>query len=239
MAADPLPDREDWHEPMLKALAEIGLELARGLLRREAAKAVDDETGRDPQLAFARVSRAVRQSVALSAHLRQQRQAVAAKAAEAAAHEVSGDEAQMDRARHERVVARVRALCRRSEVVGRLTAAIEAEAAEGEVERLLGDLDQRLDVAANDIDFAARPIDEVIAGIRHDLGLEPRAVASRAALEDDEGFDDEWGDDDDEPGGGVGRGEPGGALAFSQTENERADRAAVGRSRGYGASDSS
>ena len=178
-------------------------------MRREAAKAVDDETGRDPQLAFARVSRAVRQSVALSAHLRQQRQAVAAKSAEAAAHGVSGDEAQMDRARHERVVARVRALCRRSEVAGRLTAAIEAEAAEGEVERLLGDLDQRLDVAANDIDFAARPIDEVIAGIRHDLGLEPRAVASRAAFEDDgEGFDDENEDeDDDEPGEGVGRGE--------------------------------
>ena len=41
--ADPSSDRGDWHEPTLKELAEIGMELARVLLRREAAKAVDDE----------------------------------------------------------------------------------------------------------------------------------------------------------------------------------------------------
>ncbi|HEY2661616.1 MAG TPA: hypothetical protein VGI79_17990, partial [Caulobacteraceae bacterium] len=65
----------DWHEPMLKELAEIGMELAGVLLRREAAKAACAVAGPDPQLTFARLSRAVRQIVALNAHLRQQRQA--------------------------------------------------------------------------------------------------------------------------------------------------------------------
>jgi hypothetical protein len=208
-AADPSTDRENWHEPLLKALAEIGMELARGIARREAAKAVDDESGRDPQLAFARVSRAVRQTVALSAHLRQQRQAGGAGVSGEAPGDEARDEAhaqaRMDQARYERVAARVRVLCRRSEVAGRLTAAIEAEAARGEAERLLSDLDRRLDVVAEEVDFAARPIEEVIDGIRLDLGLEPRVVRSRAAS-GGQGFDEEAADD--EPGGDLAQSQP-------------------------------
>ncbi|HEY2661279.1 MAG TPA: hypothetical protein VGI79_16280 [Caulobacteraceae bacterium] len=184
---------------MLKELAEIGMELARVLLRREAAKAADHEAGRDPQQASARVSRAVRQTVALNAQLRQQRrQPVAAKAGVAPA---DGPQMEpMDPARRERVLARVQALCRKSEMAGRLTAAIEVETARGDRERLLRDLDVRLDVAVNTIDFLARPIDEVIAEIRYDLGLGPKVVAARGAVDEDEGPDDE-GEDEDEPGG--------------------------------------
>ncbi len=186
MAADPLPDREDWHEPMLRELAEIGMDLARGLLRPEAA-------GGDPQLAFARVSRAVRQTVALNAHLRRRRQ-------EPETAQV--DEAPMDQARGERVVARVKALCRKSELAGRLTAAIEIEAERGERERLLRDLDGRLDVAVNTVDFLARPLGEVIAEIRHDLGLGP-AAAEGGVDDDDQDLEDE------DPGeDGPGEGEP-------------------------------
>ena len=197
--ADPSPDRDDWHEPMLKELAEIGMELARVLLRREAAKADDEEAGPNPQLAFARVSRAVRQTVALNTPLRQQRQAGAAKAGVAPV-----DGAPMDQARLERVRARVEALCRKSEVAGRLKAAIEIETAEGDRERLLADLDRRLDVAVNGADFAERSIEAVVADIRHGLGLGPKPAAATVAVDDDEDLDDEGLDDedrdDDEPG---------------------------------------
>ncbi|HEY2660115.1 MAG TPA: hypothetical protein VGI79_10360 [Caulobacteraceae bacterium] len=90
---------------MLKEPAEIGMELARVLLRRAAAKAACAVAGPDPQLAFARVSRAVRQIVALNAHpRRQQWQPVAAKAGMAP---MDGPPMEpMDPARRERVLAR-------------------------------------------------------------------------------------------------------------------------------------
>ncbi|HEY2661615.1 MAG TPA: hypothetical protein VGI79_17985 [Caulobacteraceae bacterium] len=108
----------------------------------------------------------------------------------------------MDPARRECVLARVQALCRKSEVAGRLTAAIDVQATKGDRERLLRDLDVRPDVAVNTGDFLARPTDKVIADIRRDLGLELKAVASKAPLDDDDGPDDE-GEDEDEPGGGA------------------------------------
>ncbi|HEY2660615.1 MAG TPA: hypothetical protein VGI79_12900 [Caulobacteraceae bacterium] len=99
----------------------------------------------------------------------------------------------MDPARRECVLARVQALCRKSEVAGRLTAAIEVEATRGDREQLLRDLDVRLNVAVNTVDFLARPIDEVIAEIRRDLGLEPKVVAARGAIDEDEEEPDDEG----------------------------------------------
>ena len=198
---------------MLKELAEIGMELARVLLRREAAKAVDDDTGRDPQVAFARVSRSVRLTAALCVHLRQQRQAVAAKAGPKPVARKHNEGAAVDAepitpARVERVKARLAALCRRSELLGRMAPAIEAETPDrGDRERLLADLRYRLDVATSAADFVSRPIDEVIAEIRYSMGLGPKPAAPMAASNDDaapdnEDFDDED-RDDDEPGGSI------------------------------------
>ena len=219
-AADPSLDRADWHEPMLKELAEIGMALARALLRRELAKAAhDDGAGPDPQVAFERVARAVRRTVALNAHLRQQKQAGPAKAAAKPVEKESAVSPHMNQAMADKVRARYLAQCRKCEVAGRLSEQIETEVARGERrERLLDDLDLKLDVAVNTADFAERPIEDVVAEIRHGLGLGPKPVASNAAANDDEGPDDEdWDDDDrgDEPGEAAERLEPGWGTAPS------------------------
>ena len=179
---------------MLKELAEIGMELARGLVQRVA--------GPDVQLAFARVSRAVRQIVALNAHLRlpPRQPSPSSGAAKAGAASVQGEASDgsiMDPAMRARVVARVQSLCRKSEMAGRLTAAIEFEAVRGDRERLLADLDRRLDVAVNSMGFLERPFEAVIAEIRHDLGLGPSPSATEGAGDDQQ---DDPDDDDDEPG---------------------------------------
>ena len=96
-------------------------------------------------------------------------------------------------------------------------------------ERLLDDLDLKLDVAVNAINFAERPIEDVVAEIRHALGLAPMAAANDDEDPDDEDLGDEdLGDedrDDDEPGGGAERGaEPPGLEPDWETAPSRPRR---------------
>jgi hypothetical protein len=137
-------------ERQIEALGElvgIGLKIARAIERR-----VDEAAAGPPSLAdlnaaaiaYARVARAVRQSILLQTKLGEARQASVAKAADL-------------RSRAARIVRRV----------------IEAEHEDAEqVERLAAEAAERLEQEFRD-HLPARPITEIIASICKDLGLDP------------------------------------------------------------------
>jgi hypothetical protein len=137
-------------EQQLEALGElvgIGLKIARGIER-----AVDGEGDQAPSLAdfnaaamaYARVARAVRQTVMLQLRLQEARSAAAARA---------GD-----------LKARVASIVR---------SAIEDAHGEGaEVERLVAEAAERLEQERFD-EGLTRPVGEIVAGICQDLGLQP------------------------------------------------------------------
>jgi hypothetical protein len=150
---DPATDRTERHLCLLQELAELGMTMARAVV----AQVVDAETpATDPGLAFSRIARAVRQTVALEARLAEDRQLRREKAA---ARDVEAG--------------RLRAVRRKHEVRRCVEQAIEADASENDAEDLLGDLDERLDDGVYDFDFAERPVGELIARICRDLGVTP------------------------------------------------------------------
>ena len=156
---------------MLQELAEIGLQIARAVRDEALARAepVDEEAparvspfgAGDLGLIYSRISRAVRQTLALESRI--------AEGLETARFE-----------RRRSHVAKVRSAFedREREVRDYVAEAIENEGAErripdNEVERLLDDLDERLEDGQYDDALADGPIAELVARICEDLGVSP------------------------------------------------------------------
>ena len=144
--------RTERHLRMLEDLAEIGMDLARTVQRQAHEQVAADLDAAALGLAFSRIARAVRQTVALEARLGEDRQA---KTAARIAGEI-----------HTRIARH------RREVRAVVAQAIEADADESDIENLLFDLEERL-VDRDDTDFADRPIGELVARICRDLGVTP------------------------------------------------------------------
>jgi hypothetical protein len=143
---------------MLQEMAEIGM----GLLRNLQQRAEDDSKidAGEVALAYSRITRAVRLTIALKAKLADEGR-VRKERDEAA--EVKRlwecEEQRIDR--------------RRDQVERLVEQAIETEASEGERDRLMSGLRERLDEDDIDAKLTDRPIGEVLARICRDLGIEP------------------------------------------------------------------
>ncbi|MGH6967231.1 MAG: hypothetical protein ACREE0_22325 [Phenylobacterium sp.] len=153
---------------MLHELAEIGMQMARAA-RDEALAPADVETPRPPSrfgaadlgLVYSRIARAVRQTLALEIRVAEEIETVR-------------------REGEQRRVADIRQAMdeRQTEIRDYVAEAIEAEAAEKksserEVERLLDDLDERIEAGDYDDTLDTAPIGELVARICADLGVIP------------------------------------------------------------------
>jgi hypothetical protein len=135
--ADLTEARTERHLRLLAELAELGMTLARTVV----AQAEDGA-----ELAFARIARAVRQTLALEARL--------------------AEEGQLRRERQ----AREHKHQREAKVRRMVETTIEADADESDIDDLLYDLNERL-ADLDDTDFTHRPLIEVVASICQDLGV--------------------------------------------------------------------
>ena len=127
-------------------------------------------------LAFSRIARAVRQTLALDAKLDQERQV----ARGLALANLAEAQAKVEReAAHERL----RGLIRKSVVRGAVEQAIDDQADGDDVERMVTDLRERLDDEDDydALEFNDRPIGEMVAAICRDLGLtiDPQPLGRR------------------------------------------------------------
>jgi hypothetical protein len=155
----PTTDRDD---PMLAELAELSLALARDLQSRALA-ATDDAVACELSLAFHRVARSLRQTLALRGKLeRDAQRGAAADRAEAA--------------QTERALVQIR----RTRVKDAVERVIWNEAEDDDVEHLLGDLYTQLDEEALLGGFAGQPLETFIATIHRNLGL-PAPAANAVA----------------------------------------------------------
>ena len=156
---------------MLQELAEIGMQMARAV-RDEALAPVEpaDEDAPRPAsrfgsgdlgLVYSRIARAVRQTLALQIR-------------------VAEDIEKVRREGEQRRVAAIRWAMeeRQTEIRDYVAEAIEAEAVElkkpeREIERLLDDLDERIEAGDYDDTLQTAPIGELVARICADLGVIP------------------------------------------------------------------
>jgi hypothetical protein len=152
--ADPAVDRAERHGRVLQELTDLGMRLARAV-SAQAAEA-DAETAHGLALDFARIARAVRQTVALEARLADERQTALAARAQRRDREA----AELARRRTHRIETLVER-------------AIDAEAAGDEADNLYADLRERLEDADDLAGFHDRPLPEIVALICQDLGLTP------------------------------------------------------------------
>ena len=160
-----LPAHTAWQVAVLKELTELGLRMARALCEEtEAAprEEVPDRRNADP---LARLSRSVRQTLALQARLIEGGQiAPAQRAGQAATRkaEAVGD--------YE--IQRAAAIARKETVFEVVEATIDFDAPEDQVEHLLERLEDLRD-PADDAKFADAPLTVWITAICKDLGLTP------------------------------------------------------------------
>jgi hypothetical protein len=149
------PEMAERHGRVLGELAELGLAAARSLAAKvEAAASREEAEGL--ALALHRVSRSVRLCLALESRLAQAR------------HEIG----RQDRAQAARAVETRKAQVRAA--VGR---DLYAESESDTADRLLDELDERLEDEALFDGFADGPLEACIARIRKDLGLPPAGPA--------------------------------------------------------------
>ena len=139
---------------VLQELTDLGMNLARAVSAQ--ATEADPATAHGLALDFARIARAVRQTVALEARLADDRQTALAERAQRREREADA------LARHRRI--RVESLVER---------AIDAEASGSAAESLYLDLQERLEDADDLAGFHDRPIPEIVALICQDLGVAP------------------------------------------------------------------
>jgi hypothetical protein len=150
-------DMAERHGRILTELAELGLSLARGLHERALAA----ETPKDAAemgLAFHRISRSVRQTLALEAKLERDRH-----------RQEQADRIEAAREGPNRIAQR------KIQLRAAVERAIWTEVEGDEAERLVDDLSDFLDDEALSGDFLEQPLDAHIAQIRVDLGLSPSA----------------------------------------------------------------
>jgi hypothetical protein len=170
---DPREQRALRRLAMLETLAEIGVAMAHSVramtdleLERRADAAFSgappEPTGAvaELDLAYGRISRSVRLTMALEARLDAAPKPPAAQAVEQRADE------------KQRAAAGV-AKMQRAFVNDALSRAIVDEAPESERENLLGDLHERLDDKSDEELFAELPTEQLIRRIGRDLGLTP------------------------------------------------------------------
>jgi hypothetical protein len=165
----PAESRAERHLRLLQELVEIGMDIARAV-RAEALAVADGDAaapapsrfGRsDPGLVFSRIARAVRQTIALEEQIAAGR-----------------DKAREEHARSRRNVEQLIFEQRQEDIREFVARAVEADAAERKlpdeaVERLLDDLDERLEDGAYDDALADGPIAELVERICRDLGIVP------------------------------------------------------------------
>ncbi|MDB5454348.1 MAG: hypothetical protein JWO33_2926 [Caulobacteraceae bacterium] len=153
----PAEERAERHGQVLKDLAAIGMNLARLVESRAVAAAQADPAAPlgEVALQFSRIARAVRQTLALEAHLAEENAALA-------------DDEHRDRSDARWVEGR-----RRREAAGEIVERlIETEAGPDKAEALEMERYDWLDAhQRDDLDFADRPVGEIVAGICRDLGL--------------------------------------------------------------------
>ncbi len=173
---EPAPD-SDWARPLIERqlallgrLAEAGLEIALAVERQATGQQAQDEApvAADVSLAYARVSRAVRLTVALQSKRIEALQALESGAVSAR------DEAQDiarrltpeygRKARVERIVERV---------IKTEYEKADAEEIEETLDRMLIEAGERLDDEDQYGDVLDRPLSELVADICRDLGLKP------------------------------------------------------------------
>jgi ribosomal protein S21 len=143
---------------MLKELAQIGMRLARLVEANAEARVAQDpacDLGRTDQM-FARISRSIRQTLALKAKLTEMRQKrAAASLTEERQREAEAARRRWRKTRVERAVAET------------------ISAGRGDGENLLSDLHERLSDPDIEADLAAGSIGEMVAGVCDDLGIKP------------------------------------------------------------------
>jgi hypothetical protein len=149
-------ERRGRHLRILAELAEIGMELVQHLRLQVLEEAVP--AGVDPVLAFARLAKAIRQTVALEAK-------VAANGF-ATARPVAPGAARTDR------VWRIWDGKMKARVRQKVEAAIASDAEAGDAEDLLRDLNERLDDPEYGDEMSDRPIGLVVSLICSALGIE-------------------------------------------------------------------
>jgi hypothetical protein len=154
----PADARTERHLRMLQELAEIGMDLARGV-RAQALDPAAEAAGGDFGLVFSRIARAVRQTLALETRIAQEQ---AARDEQRLAEET--------RRNRDAVLRRGRA--RKNTVHEAVEQAVMAEAEGDELENLLSELDECLE-DEDELDFADRPIGEQVARICRGLDIEP------------------------------------------------------------------
>jgi hypothetical protein len=156
---DSTTDMGERHGRVLAELAELGLTLARGLAARAAA-AGTAEQAQALSAAFHQISRSVRLSLALESRLASERRQALRE----------------DRVLTERALAK-----RKDQVRAALARAVYAESESDTAERLLDELEDRLDEDGLFDDFLAGPVEACIARIRAGLGLPPPDPANDPA----------------------------------------------------------
>jgi hypothetical protein len=151
LTIDPAEARAQLRFEVLGELTRIGMALARDV-GREAAEPQGgpDAPPVDFAMQFSRISRAVRQTVALEAKFDAERQARRDKAAADLAVET-----------------RLRGIRRKARVSDLVEWVLESES---DSERLTENLNERLE-DLDDCDFADRPLGEIVASICRDLGV--------------------------------------------------------------------
>jgi hypothetical protein len=160
---DPQREMAERHSRILARLAEVNLSAAE-ILHDRLAEAQTNAEARDLGLALQRVSRSLRQTLLLEAKL--------ARDGRAAAREAAADAEAADKRQAEVRKAAVR------QAVNRI--ALEACDSREDADELIEDLDRRLDDYVRTHDFETATLDELVAVICKDLGLELVSAAEAA-----------------------------------------------------------
>jgi hypothetical protein len=159
-------DRAERNLRTLDELGEIGMRLVRAVEQQAMAQAVPEQVGAlgqmsggDLALAYSRLARAVRQTLALKAKLVEDRRT--------RDHKEAADQAQ-----RAATIARARKERQKNKAKRIIEEAIDAEPRDpSDYENLLADLDDALEDL--DADFGERPFGENIIRICRDLGITP------------------------------------------------------------------
>jgi hypothetical protein len=154
---------------MLAELAEIGMQIARAVRDEAVARTEAVDAAAQPSrfgkgdlgLVYSRIARAVRQTLALEASVAEGR-----------------DNARVEQERRRVDLGQLIFRQRQDDIREFVAQAIEADAverhsADSDVERLLDDLDERLEDGQYDDALADAPIAELVGRICYDLGITP------------------------------------------------------------------